>query len=54
MRTARQTFRYQKSAGSEMLPGAFSVFLMVENDSITYRLRVSWSLPQSKRLNFSR
>ena len=41
MKTARQTLGYQKSAGSEMLPGAFSVLLMVENDSITYRLRVS-------------
>ena len=41
MKMARQTLGYQKSAGSEMLPGAFSVLLMAENDSITYRLRVS-------------
>ena len=42
MKTARQTFRYQKSAGSISLLGAFSVLLMTENDSLTYRLRVSY------------
>ena len=39
-------FRIPEKRREHFAPGAFSVFLMPENDSITYRLRVSWSLPQ--------